>query len=124
MWRKAHELSVACHRATFRRPESGSAPGFRPQFLRAIDAIADNIAEGAGQSSQRQFARCLTISIASAHEADNQLERGRAIGVFHSDEARAIQQQIWEVRRMSTALHRVVKRRADEQDRDAERDGD
>jgi four helix bundle protein len=121
VWHKAHEFSVACHRATFKRPVGGSAPGFRSQFLRAVDSIGDNIAEGAGQRSQRQFAHYLEIAIASAHEADNQLERGRALGIFYPQEARKLQEQLWEVKRMLTALHRAVKRRAaEEDDRDAE----
>lgn len=107
--------------ATFKRPVGGSAPGFRSQFLRAVDSIGDNIAEGAGQRSQRQFAHYLEIAIASAHEADNQLERARALGIFDPQEARKLQEKLWEVKRMLTAFHRAVKRRADEEDhRDAE----
>jgi four helix bundle protein len=116
VWHKANELSLACQQATFHRPASGAPPGFRSQFLRAIDAIADNIAEGAGQSTQRQFARYLGIGIASSDEADNQLERGRGIGVFDRQEARALQERLWEVRRMLIALRRAVERRADEEE--------
>ena len=88
VWHTAHELSVACHNTTFRRLIGGTAPGFRSQFLRAVDAIADNIAEGAGQPTQRQFARYLAIALASTDEADSQLERGRAVGIFGEGEAR------------------------------------
>jgi four helix bundle protein len=91
VWHKAHELSVACHNATFRRPKGRPVPGFRSQFLRAVDAIPDNIAEGAGQRSQRQFVRYLDIALASAHEADSQLERGIALGIFDPEEARTLQ---------------------------------
>jgi len=116
VWQKAHELSVACHRATFRRPVGGTAPGFRAQFLRAVNAIADNIAEGAGQRSQRQFARFLEIALASAYEADSQLERARALHIFDDHEVRRLREQLWEVKRMLTAFHRAVKRRADADD--------
>ena len=116
VWHKAQALSVMCHRAMFHRPTSGSAPGFRSQFLRAIDAIPDNICEGAGQATQRQFARYLVIAISSADEADNQLERGASIGIFDPQDARRLQERLWEVRRMLVALHRAVKRRADEEE--------
>ena len=122
VWQKAHELSVACHHATFRRPIGGTAPGFRAQFLRAVDAIADNIAEGAGQWSQRQFARYLEIALASAYEVDNQLERARALHIFDEHEVRRLQEQLWEVKRMLTAFHRAVKRRADADDAAGSRD--
>ena len=116
VWHKAHELSIACHRATFRRPIGGSAPGFRSQFIRAVDAIADNIAEGAGQQSQRQCARFLEIALSSTQEADSQLERARVLKILDADEVKRLQEQLWEVRRMLTAFHRAVKRRADEED--------
>jgi four helix bundle protein len=116
VWQKAHDFAVACHRATFRRPIGGTAPGFRSQFLRAVDAIADNIAEGAGQRSQRQFARFLEIALSSAHEVDSQLERARALGIFDRDELRRLQEMLLEVKRMLTAFHRAVMRRADEED--------
>jgi four helix bundle protein len=118
VWHKANQLSIACHRATFRRPVGGSAPGFRSQFLRAVDSIADNIAEGAGHQTQRQFARCLEIALASTQEVDGQLERARALKIFDADEVRRLQEQLWEVKRMLIALHRAVKRRADEGDGD------
>lgn len=114
VWHKALALSLACHHATFRRPMGGSAPGFRSQLLRAVDSIVDNIAEGAGQLSQHQFARYLETAIASAHEVDSQIERGRALGILYADEACKLLEQVWEVKRMLTALHRAVKRRADE----------
>jgi len=123
VWQKAHQLSIACHNATFRQPVGGTAPGFRSQFLRAIDAIPDNIAEGAAQESQRQFARYLETALASAHEADNQLERGRAIEIFNVDEARDLQERLWEVKRMLTALLRAVRRRIEgEKNRDDGKD--
>jgi four helix bundle protein len=116
VWQKAHALSVACHHATFRRPLGGTAPGFRSQFLRAVDSIADNIAEGAGQRSQRQFAHYLEIALASAHEVDSQLERALAIHILDRREGRKLQEQLWEVKRMLTAFHRAVKRRAERED--------
>ena len=118
VWQKAHELSIECHNATFRTPARGSAPGFRSQFLRAVDAIGDNIAEGAGQWSQPQFARYLAIALASTHEVDAQLERGHALGIFEPSEARKLQEKLWEVKRMLTAFHRAVKRQADKEGND------
>jgi four helix bundle protein len=93
--------------------------GFRSQLLRAVDAISNNIAEGAGQQSPRQFVKYLEIALSSAHEVDSQLELARAIGVLDPREARKLLELTWEVKRMLTAFHRAVKRRADEDDRDS-----
>jgi len=117
VWQKAHDFCGACQKATFRRPMGGSAPGFRSQFLRAVNAIADNIAEGAGQRRQRLFARFLEIALASAHEVDSQLERARTLGIFDPQQAQTLQERVWEIKRMLTAFHRAVSRRADEEDK-------
>jgi hypothetical protein len=77
---------VACHHATFRRPAGGAAPAAQPFERRPI---ADNIAEGAGQQSQRQFARYLANAIASAHEVDSQ-PRVHALHILDPDEARKL----------------------------------
>jgi four helix bundle protein len=84
----------------------------------------DNIAEGAGHQTQRQFARCLEIALASTQEVDSQLERARTLRIFDAAEVRRLQEQLWEVQRMLTALHRAVKRRADEEDGDGDGDTD
>ena len=110
VWQKAHQLSVACHKASFRR--GVGAPGFRAQLLRAVDSIASNIAEGAGQRSQRQFARFLDMAMSSAHEVDNHLELAAALEIFDHDEIRQFQERIWEIKRMLTGLQRAVRRKA------------
>ncbi len=38
------------------------------QFIRAADSITLNFAEGAGATSEREFARFLQIAVRSAHE--------------------------------------------------------
>ena len=59
----------------------------------------------------------------SLPEVDSQLERGRALKILDADEARKLLEQVWEVRRMLTALHRAVKRRAEaEEDDDEEKE--
>jgi len=64
------------------------------------------------------FGACIpsddAIALASTDEADSQLERGRALGTFGEREARKLQERIRGVRRILTALHRAVSRRADE----------
>jgi hypothetical protein len=47
---------------------------------------------------------------------DAQLERARKLGIFDAREARRLQEKLWEVKRMLTAFHRAVKRRADKED--------
>jgi four helix bundle protein len=109
VWQKARKLSVRCHKAAFKR-ERG-APGFRSQLLRAVDSIAANIAEGAGQQSPAQFARFLDMAMSSAHEVDNHLELAAAIEIMELDVVRRLQELLWEIKRMLTGLLRAVRRR-------------
>jgi four helix bundle protein len=123
VWQKAHQLSVDCHltefRAGARRPS-----GFRAQVTRAADAIASNIAEGAGQRSSAQFARFLEIAMSSAHEVDNHLELAKDLHLFAPDDIRRLQEGIWEVKRILTGFHRAVRKRAEgEASSDSRTDG-
>ena len=117
VWQKAHQFRVDCHRAVF-RPGVKTAPGFRSQFLRAADAIASNIAEGAGQRSAAQFAKYLEVAMSSAHEVDSHLELAKAIELFDERVVSRLLEQIWEVKRILTAFHRAVRKRADEEGND------
>lgn len=48
--------------------------GLTSQFKRAVDSIVLNIAEGAGNTSKKEFARFLTFSIRSAYECNGCLD--------------------------------------------------
>ena len=111
VWQRAHELAVACHRARFQRGLQGS-PGLRSQLLRAAASIPANIAEGAAQRSQAQFARFLEIAMSSTHELDNHIELARSLEMLDPRVADALQELTWEVGRMLTGLHRKVRGRA------------
>ena len=111
VWQRAHALAVACHRTPFRRGLQAS-PGLRSQLLRAAASIAANIAEGAGQRSQAQFARFIEIAISSTHELDNHIELARSLEMIDSRTADELQELVWEVARMLTGLHRKVRERA------------
>jgi four helix bundle protein len=116
VWQKAHQFRVDCHHATFR---SGvrAAPGFRSQFLRAADAIASNVAEGAGQRTAAQFAKYLEVAMSSAHEVDSHLELAKALHLFDERVVAHLLEGIWEVKRILTGFHRAVRKRAAEEQR-------
>jgi four helix bundle protein len=57
------------------------------QLRSSVDSAADNIAEGFGRFEPVDFARFLSIAIASLDEADNQFRKGVTCGALTADQA-------------------------------------
>lgn len=57
-------------------------PGLASQLRRSLASIPANIAEGAGQLSQAQFNRYLTIALGSAREAEYHLLLAKDLGAI------------------------------------------
>ena len=107
VWQRAHALSLTVHRLA---PALGprKAPGLASQLMRATDAIAANIAEGAGQEHRAQFARFLGIAIASAHEVENHLALAMDLGLLRGDLPVVIA-ELQDVRRMLYGLRKRIR---------------
>ena len=73
VWQKAHVLSLQS--ATFARLITGKRSGLSDQITRAADAIPSHIAEGRGSSTDRDFARYVTMAIKEANELESHLQR-------------------------------------------------
>ncbi len=72
IWQRSLDLAVRVNHlaATLRVTQ---LPGIANQIRRAASSIPANIAEGAGQESSAQFARFLSIALASAFELESHL---------------------------------------------------
>ena len=92
-----------------RLPLSGENFGLASQVRRAALSIPANIAEGAGRSSDRDFAKFLQIAIASATELEYHLEFAVDAGLIARAEFVARQRDIVEVRRMLVGLTRRLR---------------
>ena len=110
VWQRAHELHVYVHRATqqVRVRDTGS---FRSQLRRATASIPANIAEGAGQETSAQFARFLTIAIASDNEALSHVASARDLNFLNSRDCARIHEELQAVRAMLILLLRRVQER-------------
>ena len=53
------------------------------------------------------------MALSSAHDVDNHLELAGAIELLDPQLARALQEKVWELKRMLTALHRTVRRKGE-----------
>ena len=72
VWRKSLDVTV-CIADALSPAISKRMPGLRNQLLRSAASIAANIAEGASQTTQTQYARYLGIAIGSASETESHL---------------------------------------------------
>ncbi len=103
VWRKAHALSLNAHRAAVAIRGAHYA-SLRSQIIRAAMSVPTNIVEGRAQRSDREFARFLRHSAASASELEYHLVAARDMGVVPDAIADALLQQVDDVERMLRAL--------------------
>ncbi len=107
VWRRAHQLVVAVHRATDTRPRAPS--GLTGQLRRAAMSIPTNIAEGCGHDTRREYARFLAIASASAVEVEYLLLLARDLGQLTAPECEALARETVAIRRMCRTLrHRIL----------------
>jgi four helix bundle protein len=107
VWQRARSLTVSVYEATRRFPNS-SAPGLRAQVMRSTMSIASNIAEGAARESRLDFARFVTIAIASTSETEHHLSVCSDLGLVEGGTADRLMARCTELRRMLFALRRAV----------------
>jgi four helix bundle protein len=103
VWRKAHALSLSANQAATSIRGGHYAP-LRSQIIRAAMSVPTNIVEGRAQSSDKQFARFLRYSAASASELEYHLITARDIGVMSPTVASSLLSQVDDVQRMLRAL--------------------
>ena len=106
VWRKGHALALNVRRAAveIRGPDNAA---LRNQMLRASMSVPTNIVEGAGQQSQRQFARFIGIALNSTSELEYHLIVARDAAVITRSDAESLLDQTIEVRKM---LHGLLNR--------------
>lgn len=108
-WQKAHALGLAVH-AGFRGRNAHVSPGFRSQILRAVNSIADCLAEGCAKRSRRDLARYADDAYASAKEVENDLIRARDLAMLDRTLSEDLLRQCDEVCRLCFGLARTRQR--------------
>jgi four helix bundle protein len=112
VWQKAHAFALEIRRVT-----EGFPRELRDQIRSAAESIVNNIVEGCGASSRKDFARYLDISIKSASETDYQLEFSRDLDVLAHDVWEQLSEDVVEIRRMTFGLRRTVLEADDDRSR-------
>ncbi|MEQ1692008.1 MAG: four helix bundle protein [Gemmatimonas sp.] len=105
---RANALVLSLYRSPLRA--SGKlAPGLSAQLLRSVSSIPWNIAEGAALADPG-FVRHLTIAIASANEAEQQIELAHELDVLGADGDWHLT-EIVEIRKMMIGQRKSVLRK-------------
>lgn len=74
------------------------------QLRRASVSIASNIAEGAGRSSDSDFAHFLDMSLGSAYEAETQIYIAEQLNYFNAQERKVLVDQLNSIERRITSF--------------------
>jgi four helix bundle protein len=114
VWRKARALTVAVHEVARTFPVR-SSPGLRAQLERAVMSVTATIAEGAGRDSRIDFARFLTMAIASSSEAEPHLGMCRDLGMLDELTHDRLSGEAVDIRRMLFGLRRALLMREQEE---------
>lgn len=106
VWRRAVELATEIYKSTtnFPKPE---LYGITSQIRRCAVSISSNIAEGAGRSTDRDFARFLHIANGSSYELETQLIISKNLTYLKNKEFESLNNSLTEIQKM---LYTFIKR--------------
>ena len=107
VWQRAIAVATAVHRAS-ESIDPRTVPGLRSQLRRAAASIPANIAEGAAQQSDAQFARFVAIALASLAEVENHLAFAQSVAALSGAQPAPLTRELTQIRRMASALHRTL----------------
>ena len=99
VWKSAMALAINVRRTTNAFPRSGYAE-LKAQTISAAESIVNNIVEGCGSETPKEFARYLTIAIKSATELEGELQLAHAYRIVPNPE--------WEARSSDTIVLRKM----------------
>jgi four helix bundle protein len=108
VWQKSHSLALGVYRASAGFPRE-ELYGLTSQMRRAAVSVPANIAEGCGRGGGADFARHLQIALGSASELEYLLIIARDLELLAADNARSLDGDVCEVKRMLTSLIRKVR---------------
>jgi four helix bundle protein len=107
VWKKAHELTLRVYRVSRDFPAEERF-GLTAQLRSSAASIAANIAEGAGRSSEKEFANFLNIASGSASETECHILLAKDLGLISETEHATLTAMVQETRKMLAAFMRSL----------------
>ena len=106
MWKESIKLSTEVYKLVQKFPIYETY-GLGGQLRRAVVSIASNIAEGAGRTSEKDFAYFLQVSLGSAHEVETQLHIAHQLGYITQENLNHLLMDITSIEKQ---LHEMIQR--------------
>lgn len=108
IWQRSVDLAVDVYLKTKDFHENERF-GLTSQMRRSSVSIPSNIAEGAGRTSDKEFARFLDHSIGSSNELFTQIVISERVGLLQKENSELLLQEVEEVTRMAVSLKSKLK---------------
>ena len=103
VWQRAMGFTITVYRETQGWPQS-ERYGLTSQIRRAATSISLNIAEGAGNTSNKEFCRFLEFGLRSSYEVMTAIDIARGLEYFSSERADALLAEADEIAAMIVGL--------------------
>ena len=107
VWQKAHKFALEIYRSTQGFPAEERF-GLTSQLRKSATSVPTNIAEGCGRSSEKDFARFLSIAAGSISEAEYQVLLAQDLGYISTDVHHQLDVQANEIKRMLNSFIRTL----------------
>lgn len=107
VWQKSQRLIVVCHAITS-KIKGAHYTSIRSQIIRCSMSVGANIAEGRAQRSDREFARFIQYSLASANELESHILACRSLNLISEKDCIDAVSIAIEVRRMLHGMRRKL----------------
>ncbi len=99
VWNKSVVLATDVYKLSSRFPKSEQY-GLTSQIRRSAVSISSNIAEGAGRSTNKDFARFLHIANGSSYELETQLIISKNLQYLNQSDFKSLHDSLIEIQKM------------------------
>lgn len=108
VWNKARSFTIDLYSAANGFPKE-EVYGLTSQLKRATISISNNIAEGAGRKSPKEFKQFLSIAYGSSFEVENMIILAFDLNFFDEETQQKLLKQLLEIQKMLFALIKSIK---------------
>ncbi|MBN8575299.1 MAG: four helix bundle protein [Cyclobacteriaceae bacterium] len=108
VWQKAHENVLDVYRITKAFPKEEQF-GLTSQLRRSIVSVANNIVEGCGKYTEKDFANFLQIALGSCQESEYLIMLSFQLDYLQKTDYERISQQVGEAKAMLISLIKTVR---------------
>ena len=107
VWQRADDLAQKVYKFSGPIRRAGHSD-LADQMKRSGGSIPNNIAEGSGHKSRKEYARFIVYAIASACELETQVSFARKISAIAYSEATKTLEELVVIRKMLIGLHKKL----------------